>query len=73
MINIKKDHEFLTVKLGDIFLIGDPEIAKVLTLIVGSRDPDALTPFQPLNVDTGELHWVHFEEVNGIVPSRKSS
>jgi len=33
----------------------------------------ALTPFQPLNVDTGALHWVHFEKVNGIVPSRKSS
>ena len=33
----------------------------------------ALNPFQPLNVETGALHWVHFEEVNGIVPSRKSS
>ena len=73
MTNIKKDHEFLPVKLGDIVLIGDSEIAKVLTFIGASRDPDALTPFQPLNVDKGELNWVHFEEVNGIVPSRKSS
>ena len=33
----------------------------------------ALTPFQPLKIDTGELHWVHFVGINGIVPSRKSS
>ena len=73
MTNIKKEHEFLTVKMGDIVLIGDSEIAKIFTFIGGSRDPEAPTPFQPLNVDTGELHWVHFEEVNGIVPSRKNS
>ena len=26
-----------------------------------------------LNVDTVETHWVHAEEINGIVSSRKSS
>ena len=73
MTNIKKDHEFLTVKLGDIVLIGDSELAKVLTFIGGSRDPDSPTLFHALNVDTGETHWVHAEEINGIVSSRKSS
>ena len=73
MTNIKKDHEFLTVKLGDIVLIGDSEIAKVLTFIGGSRDPDSPTLFHALNVDTGEKDWVHAEEINGIVSSRKSS
>ena len=73
MTNIKNEHEFLTVKPGDIVLIGDAEIAKVLTFIGGSRDPDAPSLFQALNVDTGEIHWVHAEEVKGIVSSRKSS
>ena len=48
------------------------EIAKFLTFIGGSRDPDAPTLFQSLNVDTGEMHCVHTEEVNGIVSSRKT-
>ena len=73
MTNIKNEYDFLTVRPGDIFLIGDTEIAKVLTFIGGSRDPDSPTLFQALNVDTGEIHWVHAEEVKGIVSSRKSS
>tara|TARA_Y100001968_G_C18699624_1_gene410667 strand:+ start:109 stop:330 length:222 start_codon:yes stop_codon:yes gene_type:complete len=64
--------EFLKVKPGDTVLIGEDEIAKVLTLIGGSRDPDAPTLFQAVNVDTGEIHWIHAEEVKGIVSARNS-
>ena len=65
--------DFLKVKAGDTILIGEDEIAKVLTFIGGSRGPDSPTLFHALNVDTGETHWVHAEEINGIVSSRKSS
>ena len=64
------DPEFLKVKAGDTVLIGEDEIAKVLTFIGGSRDPDAPTLFQAANIDTGEIHWVHAEEVEGIVSTR---
>ena len=63
--------EFLKVKAGDTILIGEDEIAKVLTFIGGARDPDSLTLFQSLNVDTGEIHWVHAAEGKGIVSPRK--
>ena len=48
--------EFLKVKAGDTVLIGEDEIAKVLTFIGGSIDPDAPSLFQAANVDTGEIH-----------------
>ncbi len=64
--------EFLKVKPGDTVLIGENEIAKVLTFIGGSRDPDIPTLFQVANVDTGEIHWVHAEEIKGILSTRKS-
>ena len=72
MIDKEKTPEFLKVKAGDIVLIEEDEIAKILTLIGGSRDPDAPTLFQAVNIDTGEIHWVHAEEVKGIVSTRKS-
>ena len=62
--------EFLKVKAGDTVLIGEDEIAKVLTFIGGSRDPDSPTLFQVANVDTGEIHWVHGEEVKQILRTR---
>ena len=62
--------EFLKVKTGDTVLIGEDEIAKILTFIGGSRDPDAPTLFQAANVDTGEIHWVHAEEVKQILSTR---
>ena len=37
--------EFLKVKPVDTFLVGEDEIAKVLSFIGGARDPDAPTPF----------------------------
>ena len=73
MANIKNEHLFLTVKPRDFVLIVDPEIAKVLTCIRCSIDPDVPALFQALNVDTGEINCIHSEEVNGIVSSRKSS
>ena len=62
--------EFLKVKAGDTVLIGEDEIAKVLTFIGGSRDPDSPSLFQVANVDTGEIHWVHAEEVKQILSTR---
>tara|TARA_Y100001968_G_scaffold297431_1_gene306355 strand:- start:249 stop:485 length:237 start_codon:yes stop_codon:yes gene_type:complete len=62
--------EFLKVKAGDTVLIGEDEIAKVLTFIGGSRDPDSPSLFQVANVDTGEIHWVHGEEVKQILRTR---
>tara|TARA_B100000965_G_scaffold147940_1_gene123248 strand:- start:718 stop:954 length:237 start_codon:yes stop_codon:yes gene_type:complete len=62
--------EFLNVKAGDTVLIGKDEIAKVLTFIGGARDPDSPTLFQAANVDTGEIHWVHGEEVKQILSTR---
>ena len=72
MTDTEKPPEFLKVKPGDTVLLGENEIAKVLTFIGGSRDPDVPTLFQAANVDTGEIHWVNGEEVRGIVSSRKS-
>ena len=62
--------EFLKVKAGDTVLIGKGEIAKVLTFIGGSRDPDAPSLFQAANIDTGEIHLVHGEEVQQILSNR---
>tara|TARA_Y100001968_G_scaffold304134_1_gene318881 strand:+ start:168 stop:374 length:207 start_codon:yes stop_codon:yes gene_type:complete len=62
-----KELEFLKAKAGDTVLIGKDEIAKVLTFVGGSRDPDAPSLFQAVNVDTGEIHWVHGEEVKQIL------
>ena len=38
--------KFLKVKLGDTVLVGEDEIAKVLSFVVGARDPAASKPFQ---------------------------
>ncbi len=47
--------EFLKVKLGDTFLVGE------------ARDPDSPTLFQVANVDSGEIKFVHGEEVKQIL------
>ena len=51
-------------------MIGEDEIAKVLTFMGGSRDQDAPSLFQAANVDTGEIHWVHGEELKQILRKR---
>ena len=59
--------EFLKVKPGDTVLAGEDEIAKVLSFVGGAREPDAPTLFQVANVDTGEIKFVHGEEVKQIL------
>ena len=59
--------EFLKVKPGDTVLVGDNEIAKVISYIGGARNPKAPTIFQVANVDTGEIKFVYGEEVKEIV------
>ncbi len=58
---------FLKVRPGEAVLYEDDQIGKVLTFIVVSRDPDAPTLFQIANVDSGEIRWIHGEEVTEIV------
>ena len=63
--------EFLKVKPGDTFLVGEDEIAKVLSFVGGARNPDAPSLFQVLNVDSGEIKFVHGEEVKQILSKRE--
>ena len=63
--------EFLKVKRGDTVLVGEDEIAKVLSFIGGARDPGIPTLFQVANIDTGEIHYVNANDVKEIVASRK--
>jgi len=58
---------FLQVKSRDTVLVGEDEICKVLSFVGGARDPLAPTLFQVANVDTGEIKFVHGEEVREIV------
>ena len=58
---------FLQVRPGDAVLYEADQIGKVLTFIGGSRDPDAPTLSQIANLDSGEIRWVHGEEVSEIV------
>ena len=61
------DPLFLKVRPGDAVLYEADQIGKVLTFIGGSRDQDAPTLFQIANVDSGEILWIHGEEVIQIV------
>ena len=61
------EHLFLKVKCGDAVLYEKDQIGKVLTFVAGSRDPDAPSLFQIANVDSGEIRWIHGEEVTEIV------
>ena len=52
------DPEFLKVKPGDTVLVGEDEIAEVLSFVGGARDPDSPPPlFQVANVDSGEIKF----------------
>ena len=46
--------EFLKVKPGTV-LVGEDEIAKVLSFVGGVRDPEAPSLFQVANVDSCEI------------------
>ena len=67
MHEIEEDPLFLRVKSRDTVLVGENEICKVLSFVGGARDPLAPTIFQVANVDTGEIKFVHGEEVREIV------
>ena len=67
MHEIEEDPLFLQVKSRDTVLVGEDEICKVLSFVGGARDPLAPTLFQVANVDTGEIEFVHGEEVKEIL------
>mgnify|MGYP001170647034 CR=1 FL=1 len=67
MHETEEDPLFLQVKSRDIVLVGEDEICKVLSFVGGARDPLAPTIFQVANIDTGEIKFVHGEEVMEIV------
>ena len=64
---------FLKVRPGDAVLYEKDQIGKVLTFVGGSRDPDAPSLFQIANVDSGEIRWIHVEEVSEIVPEYRTT
>jgi len=55
------------IKLGDTFVVGKDEIAKVLSFVGGAIDPDSPTLFHVANVYSGEIKFVHGEEVKQIL------
>ena len=55
------------IKPGDTFVVGKDEIAKVLSFVGGAIDPDSPTLFLVANVDSGEIKFVHGEEVKQIL------
>ena len=59
--------EFLKVKPGDTVLVGKDEIAKVLSFVGGAKDQGFPTLFHVANVDSGEIKFVHGEEVKQIL------
>ena len=67
MHEIEKGPLFLQVKSRDTVLVGEDEICKVLSFVGGARDQFAHTFFQVANGDTGEIKFVHGEEVREIV------
>ena len=54
------------IKPGDTFVVGKDEIAKVLSFVGGATDPDSPF-FHVANVDSGEIKFVHGEEVKQIL------
>ncbi len=55
------------IKPGDTFVVGKDEIANVLSFVGGATDPDSPTLFHVANVDSGEIKFVHGEEVKQIL------
>jgi len=55
------------IKPGDTFVVGKDEIAKDLSFVGGAIDPDSPTLFHVANVDSGEIKFVHGEEVKQIL------
>ena len=64
---IENDQLFLEVKSRNTVKIGEDEICKVLSFVGVASDPLAPTLFQVANVDTGEIKFVHGEDIKEIV------
>ena len=62
----------LKVKCGYAILYEKDQIGKVLTFVGGSSDPDSPSLFQIANVDSGEIRWIHGEEVTQRVYEYKT-
>ena len=66
MHETEEDSLSLRVKCRDTLLLGEDEIWEVLSFVGAARDP--FWPFsQVANIDTGEIKFVHGEEVKKIV------
>ena len=63
--------EFLKVNPGDTVLVGEDEIAKVLSFVGGARDSDGPTLFHVANVGSGKIKFVHSEAVKQILSKRE--
>ncbi len=64
---------FLKVRPGDAVLYEKDQIGKVLTFVGGSSDSEAPSLFQIANVDSGEIRWIHGEEVAEIVAEYRTT
>ena len=49
------------------------QIGKIHTFIGGSRDLDAPKLFQVANEDSGEIRWIHGEEVTKIFSEQRKT
>ena len=58
---------FYKLNLYILFFVGKDEISKVLSFVGGAIDPDSPTLFHVANVDSGEIKFVHGEEVKQIL------
>ena len=58
---------FLNVRLGDAVIYEKNQIGKIIAFIDGSRDSEAPLLLQIANVDSGEIRWIHGEDVTEIV------
>ena len=59
-------------KPGDTVLVGKDEIAKVLSFVGGAKDSDTAILFQFANFDSGDIKFVHGEEVKQILTKREN-
>ena len=67
------DPLLLKVRLGEAVLFEEDQIGKVPTFISGSSDPYSPTLSQIANVDSGEIRWIHGDEVTDIVSEYRTT
>ena len=64
---------YLKVRPVNAVLYEKDKIEKVFTFVSGSHDPDAPSVFRIANVDSGEIRWIHGEEVTEIVAEYRTT